>query len=99
MPLLMKTPVANCSDMDATATSLIALISIKLYNLSPRKAVTNENIKRVHYRIVNYLNDGCVPAIKSQILWLGTEWIHALIYHNHSRYKISTRRNLRNGPV
>ena len=62
MPLLMKTPVANCSDMDATATSLIALISIKLYNLPPTKAVT------VHYRIVNKLNDGCVPAIKSQIL-------------------------------
>ena len=96
----MKTPVANCSDMDATVTSLIALISnIKLYNLPPTKAVTNENIKTVHYRIVNYLNDGCVPAIKSQISWLGTEWIHALIYHNHSRYKISTRRNLRNGPV
>ena len=99
MPLLMETPVANCSDMDATATSLIALISIKLYNLPPTKAVTNENIKTVHYRIVNKLNDVCVPAIKSQILWLGTEWIHALIYHNHSRYKISTRRNLRNGPV
>ena len=99
MPLLMKTPVANCLDMDATATSLNALISIKLYSLPPTKAVTNENIKTVHYRIVNYLHDGCVPAIKSQILWLGTEWIHALIYHNHSRYKISTRRNLRNGPV
>ena len=91
----MKTPVANCSVVDATATSLIALISIKLYNL-PTKAVTNENTKTVHYRIVNYLNDECVPAIKSQILWLGTGWIHALIYHNHSRYKISTRRN---GPV
>ena len=73
MPLLMKTPVANCSDMDATATSLFALISIKLYNLPPTKALTNENIKTVHYRIVNYLNDGCVPTIKSQILWLGTE--------------------------
>ena len=44
----MKTPVANCSDMDATATSLIALISIKLYNLPPTKAVTNENIKTVY---------------------------------------------------
>ena len=84
MPLLMKTPIANCSDMDATATSLIALISIKLYNLPPTKAVTNENIKTVHYRIVKYLNDGCVPAIKSQILWLGTEWIHALIYHKQN---------------
>ena len=42
----MKTPVANCSVMDATATSLIALISIKLYNISPTKAVTNENIKQ-----------------------------------------------------
>ena len=68
----MKTPVANCSVMDATATSLIALISIKLYNLLPTKAVTNENIKTVHYRIVNYLNGRCVPALKSQILWLGT---------------------------
>ena len=95
----MKTQVANCSVMDATATSLISLISIKLYNLPPTKAVTNENINTVHYRIVNYLNDGCVTAIKSQILWLGTGWIHALIYHNHSRYKISTRRNLKNGPV
>ena len=99
MPLLMKNPVANCSVMDATATSLIAVISIKMYNLPPTKAVTNENIKTVHYRIVNYLNGGWVLAINSQILWLGTGWIHALIYHNHSRYKISTRRNLRNGPV
>ena len=41
----MKTPVANCSVMDVTATSLIALIFIKLYNLPPTKAVTNENIK------------------------------------------------------
>ena len=41
----MKTPVANCSVMDCTATSLIVLISIKLYNLPPTKAVTNENIK------------------------------------------------------
>ena len=95
----MKTPVANCSVMNATATSLIALISIKLYNLPPTKAVTNENIKPAHYRIVIYLNDGCVPAIKSQILWLGTGWNHALTYHNHSWYKISTRRNLRYGPV
>ena len=46
MPLLMKNPVANCSDMDATTTSLSALISIKLYNLPPTKAVTNENIKQ-----------------------------------------------------
>ena len=99
MPLLMKTLVANCSDMDATATSLIVLISIKLYNLPPTKTVTNVNIKTVHYQIVNYLNDGCIPAIKPQILWLGIEWIHALIYHNYSRYKISIRRNLRNGPV
>ena len=95
----MKTPVVNYSIMDATATSLIVLIFIKLCNLPPTKAVTNENIKTVHYRIVNYLNDGCEAATKSQILWLGTGWIHALIYHNHSRYKISTRRNLRNGPV
>ena len=42
----MKTPAANCSVMDATATSLIALISIQLYNLPPTKAVTNENIKQ-----------------------------------------------------
>ena len=95
----MKTPVANCSVMDATATSLIALISIKLYNLPPTKAVTNENMKAAHYQIVSYLNDGCVPAIKSKILWLGTGWNHALTYRNHSRYEISTRRNLRNGPV
>ena len=46
MPLLMKTPVANCSVMDATSTSLIALISIKLYNLPPTKAVTNKNMKQ-----------------------------------------------------
>ena len=59
----MKTPVDNCSVMDATATSLIAFISIKLYNLPPTKAVTNENMKTAHYRIVSYLNDGCVPAI------------------------------------
>ena len=90
----MKSLVANCSIMDATA-----LISIKLYNLPPTKAVTNENIKRAHYRIVSYLNDGCIPAIKFLILWLGTGWIHALTYHNHSRYKISTKRNIRNGPV
>ena len=95
----MKTPVANCSVMDVTATSLIVLISIKLYNLPPTKAVTNESIKTAHYRIVSHLNDGCVPAIKSKILWLGTGWNHTLTYHNHSRYKISTRRNLRNGPV
>ena len=95
----MKTPVANCSVMDTTANSLIALISIKLYNLPSTKAVTNENIKTAHYRIVSYLNDGCVPAIKSQVVWLETRWIHALTYNNHSRYKISTRRNLRSGPV
>ena len=95
----MKTTVANCSVIDATATSLIALISIKLCKLPPTKAVTNENIKTAHYRIVSFLNDGCVPAIKSQILWLRTGWNNALTYHNHSRYKISTRRNLRNGPV
>ena len=95
----MKSPVANYSAIDATASSLIALISIKLYNLPSTKAVTNENIKRAHYRIVSYLNDGCVSAIKSQILWLGTEKSHALTYHNHPRYKISTRRNTRNGPV
>ena len=95
----MKTSVVNCSVTDATATTLIALIFIKLYNLPPTKAVTNENIKKQHYRIVIYLNDGCVPAIKSQILCLGTGCNHALTYHNHSRYKISTRRNLRYGPV
>ena len=95
----MKTPVANCSVMDTTTNSLIAFISIKLYNLPSTKAVTNDNIKTTHYRIVSYLNDGCVPAIKSQIVWLGTGWIHALTYHNHSRNRISTRRNLRNGPV
>ena len=60
----MKSTVANCSVMDATATSLIALISIKLYILPPTKAVTNENIKRAHYRIVSYVIDVCVPAIK-----------------------------------
>ena len=91
----MKTPVANCSVMDATATSLIALISIKLYNLPTTKAVTNENIKTAHYRIASYLNDGFVPAIK----WLGTGWNHALTYYNQLRYKISTRRNLRNSLV
>ena len=95
----MESPVANCSVVDATATSLIALISIKLYNLPPTKAVKNENITRAHYRIVSYVNDGCVLALKSQILWLGTVLIHALTYHNHSRYKISTRRNSRSGPV
>ena len=31
--------------MDITATSLIALISVKLYNLPPTKDVTNENIQ------------------------------------------------------
>ena len=35
----MKSPVANYSAIDATASSLIALISIKLYNLPPTKAV------------------------------------------------------------
>ena len=38
----MKSPVANYSAIDATASSLIALISIKLYNLPPTKAVKNE---------------------------------------------------------
>ena len=95
----MESAVANCSVMDAAATSFIALISIKLHNLPPTKAVTNENITRAHYRIVSYVNDGCIPAIKSQILWLETVWIHALTNHNHSRYKISTRRNSRSGPV
>ena len=55
----MGSPVANCSVVDATATSLIVLISIKLYNLPPTKAVTNENITRAHYQIVSYVNDGC----------------------------------------
>ena len=91
----MKSPVANCSVMYATSTFLIVLI----YNIPPTKSETNENIKRAHYRSVSYVNDECVPAIKSHISWLGTGWIHALTYHNHSRYKISTRRNLRNGPV
>ena len=68
----METPVAYCSVVDATATSLIALIYIKLYNLPPTNAVTNENMTRAHYRIVSCVNDGCAPAIKSQILWLGT---------------------------
>ena len=85
----MKSPVAKCSVMDATAT-----------NLPPAKAATNENIKRAHYRIVsNYCNDGCVPAIESQILWSGTGGIQALTYHNPSRYKISTRGILRYSPV
>ena len=59
----MKSPVANCSVMYATSTFLIVLI----YNIPPIKSVTNENIKRAHYRIVSYVNDECVPAIKSQI--------------------------------
>ena len=59
----MKSPVANCSVMYATPTFLIVLI----YNISPTKSVTNENIKRAHYRIVSYVNDECVPAIKSHI--------------------------------
>ena len=41
----MKTSVANCSVMDTTANSIIALISIKLYNLPSTKAVTNKNIR------------------------------------------------------
>ena len=59
----MKSPVANCSVMYAMSTFLIVLI----YNIPPTKSVTNENIKRAHYRIVSYVNDECVPAIKSQI--------------------------------
>ena len=59
----MKSPVANCSVMYATSTFLIVLI----YNIPPTKSVTNENIKRAHYRIVSYVNDECVPAIKSHI--------------------------------
>ena len=59
----MKSPVANCSVMYATSTFLIVLI----YNIPPTKSVTNENIKRAHYRIVGYVNDECVPAIKSHI--------------------------------
>ena len=59
----MKSPVANCSVMYATSTFLIILI----YNIPPTKSVTNENIKRAHYRIVSYVNDESVPAIKSHI--------------------------------
>ena len=61
----MKSPVAYCSVMCTTSTFLIVLI----YNMPPTKSVTNENIKRAHYRIVSncYVNDECVPAIKSQI--------------------------------
>ena len=59
----MKSPVANCSVMYATSTFLIVLI----YNIPPTKSVTNENIKRAHYRIVSYVNDEYVPAIKSHI--------------------------------
>ena len=59
----MKSPVANCSVMYATSTFLIVLI----YNIPPTKSVTNENIKTAHYRIVSYVNDECVPAIKSHI--------------------------------
>ena len=91
----MKSPVAKCSVMYATSTFLIVLI----YNIPPTKSVTNENIKRAHYRIVSYVNDECVPAIKSHIYHGWERWIHALTYHNHSRYKSSTRRNLRNGLV
>ena len=42
----MKTPVANFSVMNATATSLIALIYIKLYNLPPTKAVKKWKYKK-----------------------------------------------------
>ena len=58
----MKSPVANCSVMYAKSTFLIVI-----YNIPPTKSVTNKNIKRAHYRIVSYVNDECVPAIKSQI--------------------------------
>ena len=58
----MKSPVDNCSVVYATSTFLIVLI----YNI-PTKSVTNENIKRAHYRIVSYVIDECVPAIKSHI--------------------------------
>ena len=68
----MKSPVANCSVMDATSTFLVVLI----YNLPQTESVTNENIKRAHYRIISYVNDECVPAIKSQILWLGTRCLN-----------------------
>ena len=53
----MKSPVAKCSVMYVTSTFLIVLI----YNIPPIKSVTNENIKRAHYRIVSYVNDECVP--------------------------------------
>ena len=59
----MKSPVANCSVMSATSTFLIVLI----YSIPPTKSVTNENIKRAHYRIVSYVNDECVPPIKFHI--------------------------------
>ena len=59
----MKSPVANCSVMDATSTFLIVLI----YNIPLTKSATNENIKRAHYRIVSYVNDESVPAIQSHI--------------------------------
>ena len=49
--------------MYATSTFLIVLI----YNIPSTKSVKYENMKRAHYRIVSYVNDECVPAIKSQI--------------------------------
>ena len=59
----VSSTVANCSVMYATSTFLIVII----HNIPPTKSVTNENIKRAHYRIVGYVNDECVPAIKSHI--------------------------------
>ena len=44
----MKSHVAHCAVMDATAIFLIALIaSKKLYNIPPTKAVTNETLKPI----------------------------------------------------
>ena len=61
----MKSPVAYCSVMYMYATSTFLIVLI--YNIPPTKSVTNENIKRAHYRIVSYVNDECVPAIKSHL--------------------------------
>ena len=59
----MKSPVANCSYMDATSTFLVVLI----YNLPQTKSVKNENVKRAHYQIISYVNDECVPAINIMV--------------------------------
>ena len=84
----MKSSVTNCSAIDDTASSLIALISIKLYNLPPTKAVKmkKKNTKTSHYWIVSYLNDGCVPAMKSQILQNITKYISIKLSYHQSLY-------------